>query len=370
MALIKRNNIWHAYYRGIGGKLTFRSTGCTDKLEAKALEPDIMAANREAKRKHRIEVLLGRAPVEEKPLTHQPAKPKNRVKLSELLDTVQKYREISQDHIKTFSRFIKYLPPEVKYCDQVTPEIAFKYLQDKYKSKTGKSWNNNKTYLNSLFRVILIDAGLSESPFARVPQMRDFPKHQRPFTDEECVKIINACKEPWKSASMIAYHTGMRQKDCFGLKWSDIKGGIITITPAKTSRFGKSVQIPIHPQLSKWLDKLPRRDELVLGFGHIKYHKCGSFNMYFGSVLDTLKIINNESGIVGFGSFRNSFNTRCDKAQIPEHATMGITGHADKKLKRLYSHDLTAAMAIKQLPSLQLDNAKKCNKNTATSKKV
>ena len=157
----------------------------------------------------------------------------------------------------------------------------------------------------------------------------------------------------WKSASLIAWFTGLRQKDVFLLRWDQIDGDVLTTLPAKTARFGRAVRIPIHPQLAEALRKLPRRGDRVLGAWDYDPESI-SFRRLFGSLLRKLDIRDNLHGIVVFNSFRDSFITRCDAAGVPRHAIRGIVGHTEDNTTDLYSHDLTSARQVQQLPRVKL----------------
>lgn len=366
----KPNGNWYAYYRGEGGKWIERSTGTSDKRQANDIAAALMDNAKIARRNARLHKLLN---PDQELVSVSPSSPSTplspsskSVKLKDLLPLVEKYRDVSISMRHAWQRFIDYLPPTITHANMVTPELAFAYLQTKYGDQQGKTWNNNKTYLHNIFKSVLLDAKMQESPFARVIQRKDCGQSQRPFTDEEATRIITAAKEPWKSAALLAWYTGMRQKDCFALRWDDIQDNIITIKPAKTARYNRSVQIPIHPELVEYLSKLPRKNEYVLGFVKPQSH-VGRFTRYFGDLLDQLKITDNENGIVVFNSFRNSFVTRCDAGGIARHALRGIVGHKDDKMTNLYSHDITGAKQILTLPGLQLNkklpftpNSKKC----------
>lgn len=350
---------WHCYFRTSDGKLKSISTGTTDKRQAQDIAAAIMEQARSDRRNTRLKKLLHPDHDETTPAATSTSKG---VKIKDLLQLVEKYRDVSVSMRRAWNRFVEFLPPAIAYAAQVTPEIAFEYLQEKYNDQSAKAWNNNKTYLHNLFKTVLLDARMPESPFARVIQRKNTGRSQRPFSDDEAARIIAAAKEPWKSAAMIAWYTGMRQKDCFALRWEDITNGVITILPAKTARHGRSVQIPVHADLAKCLAKLPRKDDRVLGFSDLKCHNSGSFTTSFGKLLKELNITSDKTGIVNFNSFRNSFVTRCDAANIPRHALRGIVGHTDDKQTNLYSHDLTGAKQILTLPklkSIQIKPAKK-----------
>ena len=355
MSLIqkKKDGNYYVVYR-LDGKQIWYATHTTNQELALSMQDTILKQNSENRLRAQLAELLGeKAPA---PVNSFLPAPKKRLKLDDVIQIAQKYRSLSVNHLRAWNRFKKALAGNIKYADQISAEMALSYLQASYGKQKSKSYNNNRTYLNSLFKCVLIDAGISESPFARIRQrLLDDEQHQRPFTEDECKKIINAAPEPWRSAAIIAYYTGLRQMDVFALRWNEIKSNIITTKPTKTARFNRSVQIPIHAELLKWLKTLSRKNERVLGFSDLKCHNSGSFTLAFGKILKDLKISSNEKGLVKFNSFRNTFITRCRKHKIAEHAIRGIAGHTDQEMTDLYSHDLTSAKEILKLPAGKFD---------------
>jgi len=370
MALRKRGKrgYWHAYFRTVmsnpDGTLRYAmrtvNLGTSDLATARAMESELMAKNRAARLHQRAEAHMIRLDVAAglRPASDDPGKPKKvhrrkRLALSDALETAGKYREIGETAKKRFRAFVKSI--KLSYMDEVTPEVAFDYLSRKCPNESsGKNFNNIKSALNAVFRLTLLESGLDESPFAKIPNRTLSSKHQRPFTEEEFVRIYQAAPEPWKSASLIAWFTGLREKDVFLLRWDQIDGDVLTTTPAKTARFGRAVQIPIHPQLMEALAKLPRNGERVLGAWPYDPQAI-SFRRFFGKLLNDLGICDNDQGMVVFNSFRDSFITRCDEAGIPRHAIRGIVGHTDDNMTDLYSHDLTSARKVQLLPGVKLE---------------
>ena len=369
MALRKRgkHGTWHAYFRTVvslpDGKLKYATTTVnlftTDLVEARALEADLMAKNKAARMHQRatakirqLEVAAGIRPAEELPHPIIREKRVRRLALADALEAAAKYKSIGETTTKRFRAFVKAM--KLKYMDEVTPDIAFEYLCSKAPdSSSGKNFNNIKSALNAVFRLTLLDSGMAESPFAKIPNRSLSSKHQRPFTEAEFVRIYHAANEPWKSACLIAWFTGLRQKDVFLLRWDQIEGDVLTTMPAKTARFGRAVQIPVHPQLAEALQKIPRCGDRVLGAW--KYDpESISFRRYFGSLLHELDIQDNIHGFVAFNSFRDSFITRCDAFGVPRHAIRGIVGHTEDNTTDLYSHDLTSARQVQQLPRVKL----------------
>lgn len=371
MALRQRGKqgYWHAYFRRVialpDGRLKYSTTtvnlGTSDLREARALEAELLRKNREtrlhqrylahlARLNHDATAMPGEASVDLRPIRDHKRK---RLKLADWRPAAENYRHVSEDTARIFNRFVKGVP--VKYFDEVTPEIALRYLQEAYGGDgRGKSFNNNKTALNSVFRFLLVDAGMSISPFAAIPNRQHTAQHQRPFTEDEFKRIYHAAPEPWKTACVIAWYTGLREESVFNAKWSQIDGDVLTITPGKTARFGRAVRIPLHPEIMKRLNTLPHVNEYVLGLPPRKRHS-NRFFCGFGELLDGLGIVADARGIVNFNCFRNSFITRCDELGLPRHATRGIVGQVSDDTTDLYSHDLATARRVQSFPAVKLD---------------
>lgn len=370
MALRQRgkHNFWHVYYRTVvarpDGSLKYATKtvnlGTADLIEARALEAEYLAKNRAARLHQRataamirLEVAAGTRPAEDLPAPITREKRRKRLKLADWYEAITKYRVISDDIRKIFVRFVDRV--QLRYFDEVTPEIALAYLQKYYGSDgMGKSFNNNKTALNCVFRFLLVDAGMSSSPFAAIPNRQHTAQHQRPFTEDEFKRIYRAAPEPWKTACVIAWYTGMREETVFNMKWSEIEGDVVTKKPGKTARYGRAVEVPFHPEILKRLAKLPHVNDYVLGWPPNKRNN-GHFTTQFGKVLDQLGIVDDARGIVNFNCFRNSFITTCDREGLPRHATRGIVGQRSDDTTDLYSHDLTTARRVQNFPTVELD---------------
>lgn len=373
MALRQRGKqgYWHAYFRserqtekGIQRIVVTVPLGTTDKLEARALESELMRRNRQTIQRARVQRILNGSDNPDMPqLIPYHAHRKRRLLVSAALEAAARYRDIGESQKKIWRKFAR--ETKIKYMDELTKEKAFDYLAEHCPGESGKRFNNVRSALNSVYKLTLMESGLEESPFERIPQRRIRSRHQRPFSEEEFVRIYEAAPQPWKTASLIAWHTGLRQKDVFTLRWSFIKEDVLETIPAKTARFGRGVRVPIHPQLLAELNGLPRANDRVLGAWEYKPNDL-KFRSAFGELLDRLGIRDDDRGIVNFNSFRNSFVTRCDAAGVPRHAIRGIVGHVSDQMTDLYSHDLESARQIQKLPAAKLETPKqiqrKCSK--------
>jgi integrase len=371
MALRKRGKAgyWHAYFDTIreteDGPRRVRTTinlGTADKSEARALESELMRKNREAILRKRVERILSSSEFPNSSPVPERVHRKRRLLIQDALDVAKKYRVVGATTGKIWRKFQREI--NLKWMHELTSEQAYAYLDEHCPGESGKRFNNVRSCLNTVYQLTLMESGLAESPFAKIPQRRLQSKHQRPFTQEEFVRIYEAAQQPWKSAALIAWFTGLREKDIFLLRWDCIEGDVLTTVPAKTARFGRGVRIPIHPQLAAELAALPHVNERVLGAwkytpDYIRFRRA------FGEILRGLGIQADERGIVNFNSLRDSFVTRCDEAGIPRHAIRGIVGHTSDRMTDLYSHDLETARLVQGLPSVPLDKQEKNTKTCA-----
>ena len=359
MALRQRGklNYWHAYYvawertpdGGLRRKHVEVNLGTTDRDVAKSLEIRLMRKAREqsieARASAKIEAILNGTTVS---VVHAEPR-KRRLKVSDALLRAARYRELGDTAKKLWRRFERSYGDY--YLDEVTPQHALVYLES-IAPNGGKVYNNSRSALNGIFKLLLIDAGLQSSPFELIRPSRCSTLSQRPITSEEYRRILKVAPSPWKEAVQIAWWTGMREKDVFTLKWSEIRGDLIRKLPAKTARFRREVLIPVHPVLAsvlKALRKKKSKDGRVLGAWSYNPNYIG-FRRAFGDILRKAGVQSGKDGRVCFNSLRNSFISRCDAAGIPRHAIRGIVGHVSDDMTDLYSHDETSARMIQNLP--------------------
>ncbi|MGE8143092.1 tyrosine-type recombinase/integrase [Novosphingobium sp. NPDC080210] len=76
---------------------------------------------------------------------------------------------------------------------------------------------------------------------------------------EHILRAALECDDPTiRLAVHVLYFTGLRISDAMRLTWNDVRGGSILITPQKTRRFKKTLDIPIHRDLRAELDRTPK----------------------------------------------------------------------------------------------------------------
>jgi integrase len=275
---------------------------------------------------------------------------RKRLPLSDALTAAGRYADVSPTAARIWKRFARSV--NVRYMDELTPQIVHAYLEQ---FEHGKTYNQRRWAIGRVCSLTRMESGLDQSPVDVIPSRRNDSRHQRPITEPEFVRLYQAAAEPWRTAVLIAWHTGLRERDVAALRWDQITDGVILTTPGKTARFGRSVRIPVHPQLAAALDALPRVNDYVLG----KWLRSGQVQSQhrrqFASLLASVGIASNADGLVCFNSLRDSFVSRLDAAGIPRHAIRGMVGHTSDEMTDLYSHDLKSAQKILDLPAPRLD---------------
>jgi integrase len=373
MAIRKIKNRYYIYYRDQDGKHRTLSLGTSDPEKAKAEHNRVWALIQSAKvatkALNRHAMIFPDAVVKEieqaNPIPPRVPREKKRLKLNDMIQVAQQYRDIAEDSIKAFDRFIEWCGNRYNYAIEITPQVALEYLEDKYGLGNGKSFNNNKSILNTIFRCCLVRAEMEQSPFACFPNKKvRVVENHRPLSDNEFRLAFDNAIEPWKTASLISWHTALRLESCFRLAWEHIsvENDIpsITIVPGKTARFGRAVYIPIHVELWEWLNKLPRpaddKTPILSQFPMVKEWSRENRVTYYVGLLRSLGINDNKQGKASFHSLRSSFITRCDENGVSRLATRGVAGQVHDNITDLYSHDKRSALAILQLPSVGIFN--------------
>jgi len=381
MAIRKIHDLYYVYYRGMDGKICTRALKTDSEKIAELRAKAVMRAVRSARFVLSLQKITsslgGNANVGTEPRNptvslsaapnraSMPANAKHTqtsanggmlFPMSSVIETATKRRKLSKEHISGFLKFWEW--SGVNYANEVTPKMCLDYLNQHYGNGNGKSFNNNRTMLNIIFKLILVEAGLTSSPFDVIlsAQVSDV-KHYRPLTQDEFMLVFNDVREPWKTLSLMSWHTGLRLETCWRLAWSHIdqEARTATIVPGKTARFHRAVQIPLHDELWSWLNNLPRPSGLNQPI--VSVFTCGRKSKLFQDALEKQNIHSDANGKVGFHSIRSSFITRCDEAGIDRRATRGIVGHVSDDMTDLYSHDTTTAKQILTLPGLGLKAA-------------
>lgn len=85
-----------------------------------------------------------------------------------------------------------------------------------------------------------------------------------PWPEDVLEAALQADDDTVRLAVHLLYFTGQRIGDVCAMRWGDIREGRITVKPAKTIRFRKTLDFPLAAELKAELDRTPRTDLVIL----------------------------------------------------------------------------------------------------------
>lgn len=355
MALRKIRNTWYVYFRD-GETIRTKSLRVHTRTEAERLHDLYM----EALRVKRAETVLRRefggalpvapsapqVPPEAFPEPQTPAR--KRLRISAMWDLASSRRKLSASHRKLWSSFVA--RSGLTFADQCTPAAALAYLERFYSGGNGKTWNNAKSALSTVFRLCLVEAGLPASPFRLVPQkLVETVETHRNLTEEEFDRLFRAASPQLQVLLMLSRWTTQRLETCARMvpEQFDFSRLVFTIEPGKTARFGKWVCVPIMPELEAYLRPLLPRcapgRPLHLNFGGNTKETCGR---ECRRLCQALGILDTPAGKASFHSVRGLSITWYKEHGVHGEELRAITGHTTDKVEDIYARDIASLAAI------------------------
>lgn len=374
--LFKRNGIYHLQY-DVGKKRKKQSLHTKSKIKAEKLRDEILKPALTATTKEQV-------------LLHV-AEARNIVKLKhhkieqvwDLYSRNSSRPDSSPGTLNNYNRnwlkFQKWLSehyPRVTELSGITTDIAGEYAQKLWED--GISSNTFNYHLQSLKLIIKTLTQNSQTPFAEVKRKKDAQEHRRSFSKEEVLKILSAfdndklAARNTKELKLLCYlgaYTPLRLIDCCFLKWEHIhlssNENYISLTPMKTRKFDKKVNIPIHESLKKEIEKhKDNESQYVLPITAVLYNKnpdaiVDDFKkvLTFCDFKDLNKDVEGKQRlkkavIYGFHSFKHSYATFAVDAGIPINTLSSITGTNARTLEQYYiaSDNKNNKEVLKALP--------------------
>lgn len=263
--------------------------------------------------------------------------------------------------------FVSYMQSHgVLHIEQVDFDRAGVYLQylSTERRLSAGTVLLHKTNLQGVFQRVKRPLGLSGNPFDDQYTPLVKRKTHRCFTDSEIRSIFDCLLErseiDWLDLCLLSLYTGLRFGDCCSVKAEDISedGGILTNANRKLERYERKVTIPLAVELKTRLGirKMKHTSGYLFPEFFRNYNtRNRGFLEFFPELLQELQITETSDGIVGFHSFRHTFNTRLVENGTDLGVRMKLVGHSNINTNQLYNHALTAAKtAIEtlQFPSL------------------
>ena len=265
--------------------------------------------------------------------------------------------KVYADYRNMWNRFLRFVNekfPDIKNLNEVSKEIAEKFLFSEMNlGLAERTYNERITKFRTMFSALAEDAGLRKNVWQSVDKMREGHISKRPLTKAQLKQIFSCAEGEMRTLCMIGLYTGLRLGDAATLKWSEIdfENMVIVRLPNKTKHLRKNVEIPL---LGGLCDELKR----------IKSEKNGREGVYvipgiaerYLTVNDVSKMVSElfrkagietridrekcarKSTVYGFHSFRHSFVSICAANGIPMNVVMELVGHRSVMVHEIYQH--------------------------------
>ena len=219
------------------------------------------------------------------------------------------------------------------------------------------------TSISEVFALLADDAGIVVNPFARIPKPTMDKEPRQPFTEHELQTIRENFDPFTEPLFIIAMATALREGDICTLKWSEIDFENRVIRRSKMRKTGKSVDIPIMPQLYQYLQTLWQNREPKSKFAeyvlpeHVKMY----LNNRSGVPYRIKKFLEEKCGIVttekrpdrtravsikDLHSCRHTFCYYAGLNGVPLNVVQSIVGHMTPEMTKHYSNH--ASLEVKR----------------------
>lgn len=345
MALLKKANTYYAYFRDLDGRQVKRSLHTGDYEIAVVRERAMKEMIKEIKFKAMCAQFYPDKPqiTTAFPKKQAPAPGEHQrggIALDKMWDLALTRRDLSKTHHIHWQSFINRIG--VRYADEVTPAKALKYLETYYAKGNGKSFNNVKSNLNTVFRCCLVEAGLTESPFApiinrKVTEVRG----RRNLTLDEFAAALLTAPEYMQIMMMLSRWTTQRLETCARITPAmfDFDKKVFIIDPGKTKRFKKWVCCPIFPDLEDFIKPILAKcadpdKPIVDNFG---YPGNWAMSHNFTEHLRKCSITGTDTASAGFHSIRGTAITWFKENGITGETLRSMTGHTTLQIEDKYA---------------------------------
>jgi integrase len=291
-------------------------------------------------------------------------------KASHAAATWERYRKPVED-------FVEHLGTRAKLPLRAATSKDIRKFRDEQRAagRAAATVNFSHKALASAFEAAKRQAYIEANPCHAVDYL---PTHEEKvekgtFSAKEVSALVQAAKDSrdWQGVILLGYYTGLRLADCLSLKWSsvDLQSKVLKVTPRKTARTGKKLEIPMAPDIEDFLLDHPvgKRDTDPVFPSLAKLSVGGNrgASRLFQRVMEDaglasgkLRSAAGESGRAvaerSFHSLRHSYITALSSAGVAVEVRQKLVGHSTAEQNLHYTHAELSALrtAVESLPRI------------------
>ena len=240
-------------------------------------------------------------------------------------------------------------------------------LEPKHAVELRDSRRDTPGSANAILRVLsvliswsIVRGYRADNPCAHVPKLRLGDGHAAWSWEQISFFREHAVPELWRIAA-IALYTGQRQADVLKMRWSDIKDGRIQVVQQKSGRRRTTVWVPVHRDLQRILDQMPRRSLLLVTTKRGKPFTPDGFRAVLADQMACLDLLGNECDGLTFHRLRKSSVYFLLEAGCTTGEVSAITGQSLQTVERyarmMDRGSMAASAMLKWENKTKLDDA-------------
>ncbi|MEW6673438.1 MAG: site-specific integrase [Thermodesulfobacteriota bacterium] len=191
--------------------------------------------------------------------------------LTTLRDLIAKYKENfehqssyqtgKQHYLENFKTYFgeDSLLSNIRYVELETYRNHLRQKITKNKTvRTDASVNREMSCLHHIFSKAVEWDMIEQNPFDKGKSLilKENNQRLRFLTEDEIIKLLDACPDYLRDIVECALNTGMRRQEVLGLKWSQVRNGFIYLKKTKTN---ESRQVPVNDTLESLFKQIRKQ---------------------------------------------------------------------------------------------------------------
>jgi integrase len=221
---------------------------------------------------------------------------------------------------------------------------------------SAKTANDYLEAVRCFFNWLIKMERFSNNPLARVEKVKTAgrqTRERRAFTAEELKRLLGVAGE-YKTAYLMAAHTGLRRSELANLMWADLhldEAKPFALVRASTTKNSLVAPMRLHPELARALLEYKTESQP----GDLVFKRFPRIERF---KLDLAKAKIAYQDVLGryadFHALRKTFGTNLAKAGVPRRTAMSLMRHSDGKLTdKIYTDENLLGMdsTIEGMPS-------------------
>ena len=199
---------------------------------------------------------------------------------------------------------------------------------------------------------------------------------RRPFTLDELKRILAVAKDQWRGMILVGLYTGLRLGDIASLTWENLDLARAEIC-LETSKTGRRQQIPLADPLIRHFQARPSVDDPTApvfpdAFAMKQRNRAGGSlsNQFYGILVAAGlakarthkstgkgRDVARDTASLSFHCLRHTATSLLKNAGVSDSVSMDIIGHESAAISRNYTHidDPTKRAAVNKMPDVTKD---------------